>query len=795
MIPNLLGTSEPKTTNLMSSGRTLHKAFFERLADPPPDDSMQWYDGFFPALSARTYTIGVNQTVDAPSGTRPAYNTGQQFSVLAPEFTIDPSVVSSFYPADGASAILGQQLPDLVFTDPSLPWERTLIPPSPGDPAPSDSKPTTWLALVLFAEGEIYLEPSSSTPLFTTSVQDLLAPEAGVLKPNIPVGDVSADLLASQCQTIRIPGTSFAAIPTAADLNFLAHCRAVKATHEDNTLASVLLANRLPVAGQQGTDAVPLRYYAHLVSLEGFFDYIKPSPLPIPSTNGKLDDVQLVSLFNWSFTSLPQPAESFGALLQGLIASETATPVLALPAGSAPEPAAGRLKEGYAPLTFIAGSGEQTFAWYRGPLSACEPQPLPFDPKATDAGADGLMIYLASQGLFDLSYASAWNLGRSLALADSVFATQIRSYARRAGDALFRLRTNASLRSFSGAKNVSFAALLAPKAAKHASAGDLAEALNTLLPQTVSTANHTAVTSRITLRRRIAPLKTRQARIPSATLLAMPEAVDALSATLTDAADPIASWLAELTTLQLVPFSALVPAPGMLPVESIRFFYIDDNWLAALQAGALSLAIQTAEDASLVRALAPGMRERSAQLRATRMRRSYANAARSNDAQPGKAVCGLLVRSALITGWPTLVISASSKGAPVNIVRDATLSTSVRLVLFDSIPDTVTFAEPYQGLQFGVEDNGIAARYVSGSNPIGGQIPNTFVPSIGGYAQLLQQFSKGNGVLLVSALAAALTTATGAADFAIQMVRLPEYQAFTTTPQTHASQPAPRNIA
>ena len=47
------------------------------------------------------------------------------------------------------------------------------------------------------------------------------------------------------------------------------------------------LANRLPVANTTTTPSTPRRYFAHLVSLEGFADYLGPAPVPrIPPDQG-----------------------------------------------------------------------------------------------------------------------------------------------------------------------------------------------------------------------------------------------------------------------------------------------------------------------------------------------------------------------------------------------------------------------------------------------------------------------------------------------------------------------------
>jgi hypothetical protein len=51
----------------------------------------------------------------------------------------------------------------------------------------------------------------------------------------------------------------------------------------------------------------------------------------------------------------------------------------------------------------------------------------------------------------------------------------------------------------------------------------------------------------------------------------------------------ISKWLGRLRLLKGVPFNYLVPDEQMLPPESIRFFYLDMNWVDALIDGAFSI--------------------------------------------------------------------------------------------------------------------------------------------------------------------------------------------------------------
>ena len=772
------------------------KIAFARLSEKLPVNSVQFYDGYFAQLPPRPYTIEVtHQLQGAPENVQ--YSKQQKFTVRAPEFTIDPNTVTQAYPADGASDIYDQRLPFLVLADPGLPWERGLVPGS--RPSTKENPLPPWLALVLFAEGEVYLQGATDSPVATTQVSDLLKvdPKSQTLKPTLPAGWVSPELMQSQCKTVTIPGATFNAVmPLKTELPFLAHCRAVNAPHEDQLLHSVLLANRLPVANTTTKPSTPRRYFAHLVSLEGFADYLGPAPAKtIPTKPGSNDlmDVQLVSLYNWTFVSMPEKFLSFEELVKKLIASEDATQgggALRLPAVSGLPPAAqGRLHDGYVALKFIAGSGDETFAWYRGPFSPVVPQalprvgPTPGVPVARAASADALMIYLAEQGLFDMSYAAAWNIGRNLALADAHFAQAVNRYVRAAKSAVATIAQRLALPHFAGEQDPR--KLLARDASRRYFAELVGDGMGRQWTEALARARRgerpvPASRSKVRVR------PTLHAR----ELWARPETAAAVGEHVIEQLDPVADWLANLGLLYPVPFSHLVPDPRLLPVESIRFFYVDPDWIDALQAGACSIAIHNSADAAAFGALHPQLAQAVTEKTGQRSARRYGDAAQDG---PGRIkMTGMLIRSELVSSWPTLVVAATLSGNPVDLPRNDCPSKNVRLCLFDGIPDTVTLAEPYQGLLFGVEENGIAPRHVSGdATHIGARIENAPAVPPQGYAAFLTTYcrSAGGGVIRIEKLASDLGDATGvkvgsgfgAGDFAIQMVRAPEQQSFLPT--------------
>lgn len=116
-----------------------------KKTDPPPlePNQIQLYSFYKPGLLAGNYRIEAEQniTFQTPSGTKdnlrvynrkkfdpeptnpPTRLEPQDFEVIAPQFSLDPKLVNSYYPPDGHQDE-GRVLPHLVLNDPHFPWER-----------------------------------------------------------------------------------------------------------------------------------------------------------------------------------------------------------------------------------------------------------------------------------------------------------------------------------------------------------------------------------------------------------------------------------------------------------------------------------------------------------------------------------------------------------------------------------------------------------------------------------------------------------------------------------------------
>lgn len=746
-----------------------------------PSGDIQFFDAFEPGLKDGTYRIDVTHTLDAPSASVPPV--AQSFVVQGPRFEIPDDDIHSRFPPNGATSTFDGILPHLVVKKRLLPWERDV-------PKLDDNVP--WLALLVFQQGELLGDPGPGNYTIQQPVQQLTVKDPELRKPEFTENSLSKEELAANCQTITFASELFAQIvPTARELPYLAHARQLNTGAKallglkDDGWFSVMVANRFP---RTGTPTAAAKCIVHLVSLEGFGDLLKGNAPTKPSQ----PKVQMVSLATWTFSCLSDPAQTFGGLAQNLAydSNDAWRPaeaqLLRLPFPDSGEKddasiaARTRLNSGYVALGYHASSGEDGFAWYRGPLTPAIANPVPRG--AGFASADAAIVYDPRTGVFDHSLSAAWQAGRALALGSQPFAT-----------ALMRVRLKAStlLEQLSAPPTADIHAQLVALLAGGAlqKIGEVAAAGNVApVPKAPRQPKLAA-----------APLKSLH------TLLAAPHVQGQLAAKINDDPDAIAvtNWLGQLLLLRNVPFVHLVPDARMLPVESIRFFYVDPNWLNALIDGALSVGLGTSRDSAVQAALTQKLQEMAATAsRAWRVREQNPDA--TPLPAPTGPISGFVLRSALVSGWPGLVVTGTSNQTPVPLLRVEDLGPNVLICIFNGVPDTITLNEPQEGLEFGVDDFGridtrtVAARVITSGpkvdvyNP---RTPETKTAAIRDGGQRVLNLSSDPAspsaipttpVDLLGLLAKTLQVAPnaiGPARFAVQMVKGPEQLKLSLQPE------------
>lgn len=406
---------------------------------------IQFSDNAEPALRARDYRVVVEQHVKLPDefDSPPPFRTEQRFRVTGPHFGLGPQDVAAVYPPAQADGDFSAALCHVILRDPSLPWRIALRPDAEPEPAdlraaepepsagPADAGPgegsplvAPWLAILLLEPGDYV--PSESDELTGSRAVPLaqyLSPPAPVLGPDFPAGQRRqwlADFPDLHCTVIDVTSEAFAAVaPLAADLPYLTHVRDIPASQPPPIAAdqeppdqqfAVVIGNRLPGGSPSG------EYAAHLVSLEGFAGYLGDgSGVPSGFTT-----VRLLSLARWAFTSTTSAAYVADLLRDLKIGVLRLKP-----------PDDGPLRRpiclGYLPADYRTRLGERTVAWYRGP---CLPVRMERNMQPIYPSAEAALVYDVDTGMFDVSFAGAWQTGRLLALADRAFSTSLLAWIR-----------------------------------------------------------------------------------------------------------------------------------------------------------------------------------------------------------------------------------------------------------------------------------------------------------------------------------------------------------------------------
>ncbi|CAM4344732.1 hypothetical protein [Corallococcus exiguus] len=754
------------------------------MSDPfdTPLGQMLFVDAYLPGVQAGQYTLKIDHTLDAPDTA--IESVSQTLIVDGPRFTLDPADLHARFPPKGSTSQYAEVLPHLVLGKRLLPWERLVS---------SFDRTVPWVALLVFDEGELVAEgpPGDATAAetanyaSTTTVGALL--QMGSADTRIPVLTATDEEQVLACRVITMSNATFAAIvPTARELPYLAHSRQVDVSNKklldllDHDWFSVVVANRFP---RPGTPTRGAKAIVHLVSLEGFGDLLS-GDTPVQPRESR---VKMVSLCSWTFSCLPDPSQRFSGLARNLAFAgatrrDPAALTLRLPvppasdgADAAVMTARQRLSDGYVALGYHAPTGEDAFAWYRGPLvpnlpAAGARAPMP----SASAGA----IFDPTRGVFDHSLSAAWQCGRGLALSSETFAVALSRMRQRARNTVSRM------------VHQDTSTPVAPSAHAHSPLATLFA--STALDGFGSVPGGAAPPAP----RRRAPSSGSPANAMQA-MLARPDALATIAANLSDDPDAptVSAWLGDRRLLVGVPFAHLVPDFRMLPPESIRFFFVDTRWIDAMIDGALSIGLSTSHESALQGALTTEL-ERMAHAsalaaRATRLRRPAPTAF-------ADTTTGLLVRSSLVVGWPGVGVKGMAAGTEVPLLRLDHLAPDVLIAVFNGIPDTVILSEPCEGLEFGVDDegqiqprgvvDGVAKEHqdkpVSIYDP---QHPGVDTPTLRSGGRRVLNLRASHGDDLVNRLEQALSAigypvTVGPAQFALQMVKGPEEIVFALRP-------------
>lgn len=420
-------------------------------AENPLSGNLVFYQNRIPPLGSGNYQLDVEQSISSSDGKVPetTYQNTNQFAVTGSRFALDPDTISSVYPPENASGEYQNVFAHVCFTRDTLPWERTtgraLAAPMLADTPP-------WLALLLVAQQDpapdfqqVTLLDLLSSKYKTAEGKQGQLPE-GFLFPDFPGADHNelefGEAWSDPCLVMDLPVDLFNAIaPSGDDLRWLGHVREIQPTTAQSARylqklrrvstpltpprLSTVIANRLPAEGSESQ--------ACLVSVENWGKYL-PQNDGSPSGNipAGTAKVRLVLLKRWRFYAVALE-QTFSGYLLKLNQAGWQVPgnFLSEPVNDSASEADKAINNAFAmgltPLNHHTRQGAKTVSWCHGPfvpfnISGRIEIPVP--------GPDSVTRYNPDTGMFDVTYAAAWQLGRLLALQNSNFAETLYNWKR-----------------------------------------------------------------------------------------------------------------------------------------------------------------------------------------------------------------------------------------------------------------------------------------------------------------------------------------------------------------------------
>lgn len=645
------------------------------------DKQVVFIENKIPPLRDGVYQL--TATHEVPGQDPGLFRASSTFIVQGERFTLAGGEIDSEFPPNLANGEFDGVLPHVLLARCTLPWERDLDTPGSANRYPK----APWLAVLLCDDSDSQPAPKPApatakdlVPLGTkiTVVESSVTGTGTLSGYTLSYGAALLSMLGygetpdDPCNVIDLPVDVFNQVaPAAADMSYLAHVREVDTLNgpdsdAGSTRCAVVVANRVTAANGNAR--------AYLVSLEGMADYLPASDGTPSKLVGKdIAKVRLLVYLSWTFTTndLDQNLKKLLTNLNTPGADGVRYTTLNLPI-AAPAPTAPQVAQAMANQASGAPSAQDATVLMQNALlmgyvpmnhqlrhggntvsfyrGPLAPLQVPDAGVAYYSGPDAANAYNPQAGLFDVSYGAAWQLGQLLALQSAGMANQLYAWKR-------------------------------------------------------------AVTQQQAVAQEQAILTARLHDLPLFEHVMGRRRVQVGNGA-PDLPDDVKNWFASLAVLNGIPFNYLVPDERMLPKESLRFFWLDSNWMDALIDGAFSIGRAVVAPDSLEARHAPTLRSlaRAGMGARAANRRSALLAAGVSVGQG--PVTGCLIRSQAISGWPNmrfLGFSDTRMQQPILPLRIARLSDDTMLCLFHGVLASLYLREPPEQQHHGVE--GMAGAY------------------------------------------------------------------------------------
>lgn len=668
-----------------------------------------------PSLQGGKHTVSVEQSIEAPGGepddTVKPVKDSQELYVVAPQYNISPEIVDSVYPppAEGTEA---RTLPHIVFKDPHLPWENSVN--GANDKNDTRNK-VPWVALLTFEGDEIQLSDADATRYLPSGTDLKLSRTEthsyrmkannlpGITNAQLTMPAPSARLKDENTEVIFVKTDLFTHLfsdgKNAIDVSrykYLSHVRKVATAGMVAEEKGEVGMYSLAVSHRTGPISVnrPTPVHAHLVAIHHIGN---PKVLQLPVSK---DRVALVSLYSWTYNSYPPDAFNVARSLKSLgdklrdNYGMLQPPEMKSTQGEKPSPEEERLQQiitkrrddGFNLIRHRTVTGEITAAMIRSPLT---PTPVPAglgsDFQMTSNFGTDLQILDPELSLMDITYTSAWQLGKVLALGDQAFTA-----------ALARLRNAIHSGAVKAAKQEVHTELDC-----YSSREDLVSNIVGLVKglndvnKNIDENEFAAVSTNRWKRAEVletADISMRSSHIaPRLYSHAVSSAMVFASSpdgglynehnipTNTDYAH-ILEWVVDKIHFANIPAHYLIPDASYLEEESLRFFYVDPNWTDAMIDGALSLANHWADS--------PGEDYGRKAIKEA-LNKYITTLDPALNIRPQMPQYGFLMRSRILVQFPDIAVSAKFGEKPKSLKNENEKPKAPILIQRKLAPDTM----------------------------------------------------------------------------------------------------------
>ncbi|KAL7756987.1 hypothetical protein ACKLNR_013980 [Fusarium oxysporum f. sp. zingiberi] len=682
----------------------------EEFRDLKPGE-VQFLSSCKPSLLPGDYRVDINQTVYSPLGNESRkLETKKKFTVEGPSRCRLPAgSIHSVYPAEGES-VPSKTLPQVTLSDPHLPWELSPHQSNGIAKRHLNNSLIPWVALLVFTDDELKTLPSMSSqpevsPTLSVRLSKKQLKDLESSSIQIPLSDSEHENNEDEVfDTIFVNSEAFRAYfsaqmddgenepePAIARYSYLSHIRRSRSTKaQDPTTStfSIALGHRSGPLEFKSTKNVTA--YAHLVSLMGVSDLNFPK-------QGSSDLTALVSLYSWTFSWIPDDGAGVEKAIRDL--SNNVRPlsrVLEKPV--ADEWLKRRLEAGYTLVKHRLQTGEQTASLFRGPFIPQQPRGDELDNAEASGHGSGLQIIDRSTGIIDITYSTAWSLGRSLAIENSSF-TMALSALRARITSLNRTSPSSSLMDGSTG-GIPEKTLPSWYQKLQQIAKDAGEPRETTVSESGS-------------RWKRARDKVDGSKLETNLPDSDPDSgIEAVRKFLQDEVDILVEdkdWYArelveptqeglyiakvldfiynQLLTLRAVPYNYMFPEPDILDTEAILTFYVDPLWVDTLIDGALSIGSHSTVDEDCTRNEIK--RAINSYLSQVEVRYKHPRIPRW-----GAVVCGSLLS---VFGDPRIRTGSSAAASPQLLVNTKLHDKALLLVLNcrpSDLPEGLTISQP-----------------------------------------------------------------------------------------------------